>query len=80
MARKEERVDIGEDTVKKNKEIIMTRLLTPEDVCERYQIKLPTLYQWTSKNKIPHFKRGGLRFREDELSKWEEKEPELKLI
>ncbi|MBU2035261.1 MAG: helix-turn-helix domain-containing protein [Candidatus Omnitrophota bacterium] len=58
----------------------MTRLLTPRDVCERYQIKMPTLYGWTSKNKIPHIKRGGLRFKEDELNKWEEKGSELKLI
>lgn len=58
----------------------MTKLLTPDDVCARYQIKKPTLYQWTSKNKIPHLKRGGLRFKEEDLNKWEEKEPELKLI
>jgi len=58
----------------------MTRLLTPEEVCERYQIKINTLYQWTSRNVIPHIKRGGLRFKEEELNKWDEKEPELKLI
>lgn len=58
----------------------MTRLLTPEDVCVRYQIKKATLYQWTAKDKIPHHKIGGLRFKEEELSKWEEREPELKLI
>jgi excisionase family DNA binding protein len=58
----------------------MTRLLTPEDVCERYQIKMATLYQWTSKNKIPHHKIGGLKFKEDELNKFEEKGSELKLI
>ena len=58
----------------------MTRLLTPEDVCARYRIKKSTLYQWTAKDKIPHLKRGGLRFKEEDLDKWEEKEPELKLI
>ena len=49
----------------------MNRLLTPEEVCQRYSIKKNTLYQWTSKNFIPYFKRGGLRFRENDLEKWE---------
>ena len=80
MAKKGERVAIGEDTVKINKEAVVTRLLTPEDVCERYQIKKPTLYQWTSKNIIPHIKRGGLRFKEEELNKWEQNDTDLKLI
>lgn len=49
----------------------MERLLTPEEVCQRYSIKRNTLYQWTSKNLIPYLKRGGLRFKENELEKWE---------
>ena len=49
----------------------MERLLTPQEVCQRYSIKKNTLYQWTSKNLIPYFKRGGLRFRENDLEKWE---------
>jgi len=49
----------------------MDRLLTPEEVCQRYSIKKNTLYQWTSKNLIPYLKRGGLRFKADELEKWE---------
>ena len=49
----------------------MDRLLTPKEVCQRYSIKKNTLYQWTSKNLIPYFKRGGLRFKENELAKWE---------
>ncbi len=49
----------------------MDRLLTPEEVCQRYSIKKNTLYQWTSKNLIPYLKRGGLRFKVDELKKWE---------
>jgi len=43
----------------------MDRLLTPEEVCQRYSIKKNTLYQWTSKNLIPYLKRGGLRFKEN---------------
>lgn len=45
----------------------MDKLLTPEEVCQRYSIKKNTLYQWTSKNIIPYLKRGGLRFKENEL-------------
>ncbi len=59
----------------------MDRLLTPEDVCQRYSIKKNTLYQWTSKNLIPYLKRGGLRFKENELEKWEKQETgNIKLI
>jgi excisionase family DNA binding protein len=49
----------------------MDRLLTPEDVCQRYSIKKNTLYQWTSKNRIPYLKKGGLRFKEKDLENWE---------
>ena len=50
----------------------MGRLLTPEEVCRRYNIKKSTLYQWTSKNLIPHLKiRGLVRFGEEALEKWE---------
>ncbi|PIQ90911.1 MAG: hypothetical protein COV71_02105 [Candidatus Omnitrophica bacterium CG11_big_fil_rev_8_21_14_0_20_41_12] len=59
----------------------MDRLLTPEEVCQRYSIKKNTLYQWTSKNLIPYLKRGGLRFKADELEKWESGEvSNIKLI
>lgn len=59
----------------------MDRLLTPEEVCQRYSIKKNTLYQWTSKNLIPYFKRGGLRFKENELEKWENRGTvDIKLI
>ena len=51
----------------------MGNLLTPEQICERYQMKKCTLYQWTSKNVIPHLKiRGMVRFRELDIEKWEE--------
>lgn len=50
----------------------MEKLLTPEQVCERYSIKRSTLYQWTARNFIPHLKIGGLiRFKEEILEKWE---------
>jgi len=59
----------------------MDRLLTPEEVCQRYSIKKNTLYQWTSRNLIPFLKRGGLRFREAELLNWENRRvDEIKLI
>ncbi|HAZ10780.1 MAG TPA: excisionase [Candidatus Omnitrophica bacterium] len=49
----------------------MSTLLTPEQVCEKYSIKLWTLYQWTAKKFIPHLKiRGLLRFREQDLDAW----------
>lgn len=59
----------------------MDRLLTPEEVCQRYSIKKNTLYQWTSRKLIPYLKRGGLRFKENELEKWENSAmDEIKLI
>ncbi len=59
----------------------MDKLLTPEEVCQRYSIKKNTLYQWTSKNIIPYLKRGGLRFKENELEQWERAETgDIKLI
>ena len=58
----------------------MDKLLTPEEVCDRYHITMNTLYRWTSKESIPFFKRGGLKFKEDDLNKWESKGPALKLI
>jgi len=52
----------------------MSRILTPADICRRYGISSSTLYQWTSKNLIPHLKiRGLLRFREAEIDQWEQK-------
>lgn len=59
----------------------MGKLLTPEEVCNRYNIKLSTLYQWTCRNYIPHFKIGGLiRFREEELEKWETNPQKVVLV
>lgn len=49
----------------------MERLLTPKEVCEMIGIKLSTLYQWSSKNTIPHLKPGGLlRFERQHLEEW----------
>lgn len=49
------------------------RLLQKEDICERYGIKISTLYEWTSTNYIPHLKVGGkLLFREQDIMKWED--------
>lgn len=51
----------------------MSNLLNPEEICKRYEISRWTLYAWTSRNLIPHLKiRGLIRFREQDLEKWEE--------
>jgi excisionase family DNA binding protein len=51
----------------------MDELLSLTDVCQRYRISKWTVYQWTSKRLIPHLKlRGAIRFREQDLKKWEE--------
>jgi len=49
----------------------MEKLLTPESVCEMLGIRPSTLYAWTSRNQIPHYKVNGcLRFREKEIEQW----------
>lgn len=50
----------------------MERLLTLNDVCQRYSVSRHTVYQWTASNYIPHLKIGGqLRFRLSDLLEWE---------
>ncbi|MBF0570963.1 MAG: helix-turn-helix domain-containing protein [Candidatus Omnitrophica bacterium] len=52
----------------------MSNLLTPENICQRYGVSIWTVYQWTSKSLIPHLKiRGMVRFREEDIEKWESK-------
>lgn len=52
----------------------MDKLLTVTDICERYSVSRYTVYRWTSAGSIPFIKIGGLiRFRLDDLIKWEEK-------
>ncbi len=59
----------------------MGKLLTPEEICKRYSIKMNTLYQWTCRNYIPHLKIGGLiRFKEEELEKWEINTAKVELV
>lgn len=42
--------------------------LTPEQVCERYQIKKDKLYKMTSQHRIPFLKVGNeLRFDDEEV-------------
>jgi len=49
----------------------MEKLLTPEKICELLGIRPSTLYSWTSRNQIPHYKVNGcLRFREREIIQW----------
>ncbi len=59
----------------------MGKILTPEQVCSRYSIRMSTLYQWTSKKLIPFLKIGGLiRFKEEELEKWEVNTGKVELV
>lgn len=52
----------------------MDELLSLTDICQRYHISKWTVYQWTSKNLIPHLKIGGkILFRENDLEEWERK-------
>ena len=54
--------------------ILMSDLLTPEQMCARYKISKWTLYQWTSNDYIPYIKiRGLLRFNVDEIQDWEKR-------
>lgn len=47
------------------------KLLTPEEVAERFRLKPKTLYNWVADKKIPHLKIGGrLRFDEAALEAW----------
>ena len=51
----------------------MEKLITPNDLCNRYGISINTLYQWTSRKRIPYLKAGGkVLFKEQDLLKWEE--------
>lgn len=49
------------------------RLLTPIELCERYSISRFTVYKWASLGLIPYIKlRGSIRFRQQDLLRWEE--------
>ncbi|MCH7480688.1 MAG: helix-turn-helix domain-containing protein [Chloroflexi bacterium] len=49
----------------------MEKLLTTEQVCELFQIKRSTLYDWTHIGYIPHIKfPKGIRFKVSELEQW----------
>ena len=46
----------------------MNRLLKAEDVAELFGVRVPTVYSWARRGRIPHMKLGRLiRFRLDEL-------------
>ncbi|MGO9613263.1 MAG: helix-turn-helix domain-containing protein [Dissulfurispiraceae bacterium] len=53
----------------------MGNLLTPQEVADWLNVKLPTLYKWTCANSIPHIKlsRKLVRFDEEELKGWLQK-------
>ena len=58
---------------RKKVKLAMAEFLSLLDVCQRYRISKSTLYQWTSKDFIPHLKIGGkVLFRQRDLEKWEE--------
>jgi excisionase family DNA binding protein len=49
----------------------MVRLLTPEELAEILGISVYTVYQYTSKRRIPYIKIGKLiRFSETEIEEW----------
>ncbi len=49
----------------------MEKFLTPKQVSEYLQVRLSTVYLWTSTEFIPHFKIGKcVRFRETDLCAW----------
>jgi len=46
-------------------------ILTTKQCAEMLDMKMPTLYQYLSKGKIPHYKRGGrVYFFRHELIEW----------
>lgn len=50
---------------------MMERLLTVEQVAERLEVKVSTIYQWTYERYIPHVKLGRLvRFEAKAIEEW----------
>ena len=48
------------------------RLLTVDDMVERYSVSAKTIYYWVNIEKIPYLKiNGSLRFHPDDLTNWE---------
>ncbi len=51
--------------------LTIAQLMTPAQCAEFLQVKIETLYVWTSNRKIPFRKVGGaLRFQFDEVNEW----------
>jgi excisionase family DNA binding protein len=51
--------------------LTMPQLMTIQQCAEFLQVKIDTLYTWTSNRKIPFRKVGGLlRFDRDEIVEW----------
>jgi len=50
----------------------MANLLTPQEVADRLNVRLSTIYKWTSSNIIPHLKlsRRLIRFDPEDLKDW----------
>ncbi|RYD54887.1 MAG: DNA-binding protein [Sphingobacteriales bacterium] len=46
------------------------KYLTVQQAAEKYGYAPGTFYNWANKKQIPHIKRGGLRFEENELEAW----------
>lgn len=51
------------------------RFLTVQQVAERYQVAVATVYDWVFHKRIPHHKpsRNTLRFNETELDIWDQR-------
>lgn len=49
------------------------RLFTIKELCKRYAVSKHTIRNWIARGKITYTKVGGsVRFREEDLLKWEE--------
>ena len=58
-------------TTQELKQFLVTQLMTAAQCAEFLQVKIDTLYVWTSNRKIPFRKVGGaLRFDFNEVNEW----------
>ena len=49
----------------------MEKLLTVQQVCDLFQVKRSTVYDWTHIGYIPHYKfPKGIRFKSTEIENW----------
>ena len=46
------------------------KLLTLDEVCEILNVRNSYIYKLTSRNQIPYYRIGGLKFRLEEVEEW----------